>query len=89
MEGEMRAMLFEVLFYDGWGDMPAYFLVDVVEGETAEEALQNNLPQLIATVREMFGLDESVTDEKICETLYLLHPEGLLPVRKYTCRQVS
>ena len=82
-------MLFEVLFYDGWGDMPAYFLVDVVEGETAEEALQNNLPQLIATVREMFGLDESVTDEEICETLYLLHPEGLLPVRKYTCRQVS
>jgi hypothetical protein len=88
MEGGMSAMLFEVLFYDGWGEMPAYFLVDVVEGETAEEALQNNLPQIIAAVREMFKLDESVTDEKICETLYLLHPEGLLPVRKYTHRQV-
>ncbi len=76
-------MLFEVLFYVGDHDPPAYFLVGEAKGETPEEALSEHLPQLIATVREMFDLDEDISDWKICETLYLLHPDGLTPARKF------
>lgn len=79
-------MLFEALYYDGWSEPPAYFLIGVVEGETPEEALKENLPKLIATVREMFDLDESVSDTKISETLYLLRPGGLVSTRDFTVK---
>jgi len=76
-------MLFEVLFYVGDYDPPAYFLVGEAEGETPEEALRANLPQLITTVREMFDLEEDIPDWKIGETLNLLHPNGLVPARNF------
>jgi hypothetical protein len=38
---------YEVLFYNGWMDTPAYYLVSDVEGETPEQALAVNLDQVI------------------------------------------
>lgn len=78
-------MLFEVLFYDAWSDPPAYLLVEAVEGETAEEALKENLPEIITAVREVLDMnEEELPDEAICEMLYLVPADALIPARKLT-----
>jgi hypothetical protein len=72
------ARLYEVLFYNGWQDVPAYYLVDSVEGRRPKEALARQLGRVIATVRTEFGLDAEVVDRKICESLYVLRSDGLV-----------
>lgn len=77
-------MVFEVLFYDGWSDPPAYLPVDVVEGETVEGTLKKNLANIIAEVRKLLGIEESeLSDEAICEALYLVPADALIPVRRF------
>lgn len=49
-------MVYEVLFFDGWGPDPAYYLVDSVEGDTAEDALAANSQRIVQQVRRRFGL---------------------------------
>ncbi len=41
-------MVYEVLFFDGWGAMPAYYLVASAEGPNPIEALERSLPKVIA-----------------------------------------
>lgn len=72
------ARLYEVLFYNGWQDVPAYYLVDSVEGRRPKEALTRQLGGVIATVRKEFGLSAEVADHKICESLYVLRSDGLV-----------
>ncbi|MBC7263717.1 MAG: hypothetical protein H5T64_05085 [Chloroflexi bacterium] len=75
-------MIYEVLFFDGWGTMPAYYLLDGVEGDTPEQALSENLKRITQRVRRQFDLDEDeVSDEKIQGTIYVLRENGLVSVR--------
>jgi hypothetical protein len=75
------ARLYEVLFYNGWQDPPAYYLLAGVEGRSPKEALQRNLPTVIQEIRQEFSLDDDVDDRHICESLYALRSNGLVPAR--------
>jgi hypothetical protein len=75
-------MMYELLYYDGWGQMPAYYLLGGLEGDTPEDALRRNLQQATRDVRDLFCLSEDdMSDEDIQETLYVLRENGLVPVR--------
>lgn len=72
-------MLHQALFFDGWGLAPAYYQVDVVEGEIPEQALSDNRSKIVASIRHIFGLSvEDISDEEIYETIYLLREGGLV-----------
>lgn len=73
------ARLYEVLFYNGWQDAPAYYLLDGIEGRTPKVALKRHLPKVIQQVRELFSLGSDIEDERICETLYALKSNALVP----------
>ena len=61
-------MVYEVLFFNGWGTMPAYYLLDGVEGNTPEQALAANLERVIQQVREHFGFaEDEMSDARIQE----------------------
>ena len=72
---------YEILFYNGWIDTPAYYLVGDVEGKTTEQSLAMNLDQIIDEVRNKFGLDESA-QRQIRESLYIVRADGLLSARE-------
>jgi len=75
-------MIYEVVFFDGWGMMPAYYLVQSVEGPTPEQALAANLEGITREIRERFGLHEGlVHDKQIQETVYALRDNGLVSLR--------
>ncbi|MDA1193036.1 MAG: hypothetical protein O3A46_15280 [Candidatus Poribacteria bacterium] len=75
-------MLYEVLYYDRWGDSGTYELVGAVEGDSPEDARAANLDLIKEMVRDALDLDESdVADGKILETTYIVRDNGLLPVR--------
>ncbi|HIE53247.1 MAG TPA: hypothetical protein EYP85_15965 [Armatimonadetes bacterium] len=73
---------YEVLFYDGWSFVPAYYLVGTVEGESPEQALTSSLEEMTQEVRRVLGLSaQDLSDEEIQETLYVLREGGLIPAR--------
>jgi hypothetical protein len=75
-------MIYEVLFFDGWGDIPAYYLIDSVEGDTPEQALATNLERITLQIRRRFNLsDRDVSNRKIRETIYVLRENGLVSAR--------
>lgn len=75
-------MVYEVLFFDGWGSVPAYHLVHGVEGDTPEHALAANFQRIVQQVRCRFSLHvDEVPDSRIQETLYVLQENGLAPAR--------
>ncbi len=76
------ARSYEVLFYNGWQDEPAYYLLDLIEGRTPKAALKTHLPELIGKVRRLFSLDEDFEDDRICETLYAMRSDALIPARR-------
>lgn len=71
---------YEILFFAGWGDMPAYYLVTFAEGTNPIEALEKSLPKAIAEIRRLFCLDDDITDEEIQNSIYLLKDDGLVSV---------
>ena len=73
-------MIFEAVWYNGWDEPPGYFLLDEAEGDTAEEALVQNVGRLTQQVREMFSLDDW-SDSKIQETLYVFPSDALISLR--------
>ena len=75
-------MIYEVLFFDGWGTMPTYYLLDSVEGDTPEHALAATLERITQQIRRQFDLrEDEVSDRKIQETIYVLRENGLVSVR--------
>lgn len=75
-------MNYEVLFYDGWSTVPAYYLVGSVEGDTPEQSLEANIEQVTRQVRELLSLDDSdVSDDQIQETIYVLRENGLVSLQ--------
>ena len=75
------ARLYEVLFYNGWQDAPAYYLLDGIEGRTPKAALKKHLPKVIQEVRDLFSLGPEIDDDWICKTLYALKSDALVPAR--------
>lgn len=73
-------MVYEVLFFNGWGAMPAYYLVASAEGLNPIKALERSLPKVIAEVRHLFCLDDEIPDEAIQKSIYLLKDDGLVSV---------
>ena len=58
-------LVYEVLFFDGWGAMPVYYLLDNVEGNTPEQALAASVERITQQIRRRFGLHEGeVSDGK-------------------------
>jgi hypothetical protein len=76
------AQLYEVLFYDGYQEPPAYWLIDGVEGETPEQALAANLVAVTAKARKALHLGPDCEDEWIQKSLYVLRPGGLAAARQ-------
>lgn len=75
------AMDYEVLFFDGSSDTPAYYLIDEVEGETPEQALTANLDRITEQVRERLSLSEQdFSDEDILQDIYVVRAHGLVSV---------
>ena len=72
------ARFYEVLFYNGWQHVPAYYMVGGVEGRTPKEALSRHLSRVLSEVREQFSLGPDVEDDDICESLYALKSDGLV-----------
>jgi hypothetical protein len=76
-------MTYEALFYDGWTDVPAYYLIDGIQGRTAEDALANNLDRLVQAARELLDLpSEIVPDRRIKQSIYVLRRNGLVSPRE-------
>jgi hypothetical protein len=75
-------MVYEVLFFDRWGAIPAYYLIGSVEGNVPEQALSANLEQITQEIRRSFDLSEGeISDRQIQETIYVLRDNGLVSVR--------
>ena len=76
-------MVYEVLYYDGWGEWPAYYLIGEAEGESPEEALESNLQRLTTEVRERFSLSpDDSRDEQIQEAIYVLRNNSLVSIQE-------
>ena len=76
--------LYEVLFYCGEGMIPAYYLIDGIEGETIEDALRDKLAIITRLVREMFHLEKDFPDRKIYDALFVLKEDGLTSIKDAT-----
>ena len=72
---------YDILLYSGDALSPVYYLIDGIEGETAEIALEANLPDITQQVREMFDMGPEIEDRKIYEGLYLLENGAPISVR--------
>lgn len=77
----MSNRTYEILFFDGWGAVPAYYLVTFAEGANPIEALADSLPRAIAEIRHLFCLDDEIADEEIQKSIYLLKDDGLVSQR--------
>jgi hypothetical protein len=76
-------MEYEVLFYNGWVQPPAYYLVAAVEGDSPEQALVEHLDEITQEIRDLFLFDESwSTDGKLRETIYVLRENGLISIEE-------
>jgi len=74
-------MNYEVLFFHGWGDIPAYYLIDEVEGDTPEEALLANLERIAEQVRDTLSLSETdMSDEDVLQDVFVVRARGLVSV---------
>jgi hypothetical protein len=75
-------MTYEALLYDGWTDIPAYYVLDSVEGETAEDALAKNLDRLVQKARDSLNFaSETVSDLHTKQAIYVLRGNGLVAPR--------
>ena len=72
------ARVYEVVFYNGWQELPAYYLVGSVEGRRPKEALAKQLSEVIANVRKELDLDPEVDDYHIYGSLYVLRSDALV-----------
>lgn len=73
--------LYEVVFYSGDEPVPAYYVVDQIACENVEEELKNKLARLTQRIRDMFGIEDDISNWKIHEALYVLQEDGLIPVK--------
>ena len=76
------ATLYEVLFYNGWQDAPAYYLIGGIEGPSPKAALRKNLESVVQEVRAEFSLGDEVEKDDICRSLYAMRSDALVPAWK-------
>ena len=70
-----------VFFYSEWQMDPAYYYIDLVRGTNPKHALENNLPKLIQTTRQLLGLDSEIDDDYIAEMFYIVPDDQWLSSR--------
>ncbi|MEK7278458.1 MAG: hypothetical protein AAB427_13995 [Chloroflexota bacterium] len=70
---------YEILWHNEHEKPHAYILVDVVEADSPEQALKNNLKKLTATVKRIYGMP-SASDAIIQRSLFALRRKGLVSV---------
>ncbi len=73
--------LYEVVFYSGDGQFPAYHLIDQIECENVDKELKNKLARITQRVRKMFDIGDDIPDWKIYEALYVIQENGLTWVK--------
>ena len=76
--------MYEVLFYNGDGLFPAYYLIVGIEEEIMENVSKNKLAGITQRVREMFHLGDDFPDRKIHEALFVLKEDGLNSIKNIT-----
>jgi hypothetical protein len=74
---------YEILFYDGEQMPPCYYLIDGIYGDTPEDILKEKIGEVVKRVREILCLGDDFPVRKICDGLYLLRENGLVPSRTY------
>jgi len=74
---------YEVLFYSGEEMPPAYYLIDGVEGEKAEDALRDHLEEIVKKIRQIFVLEDDFPDRRIYDGLYIMREDGLFSARHF------
>jgi hypothetical protein len=75
---------YEVVFYDGDGPFPAYYLIDTIEGEALKKKLKAKLAGITQRVRKIFDIREDIPDWRIYEALYVLREKGLISIKSIT-----
>jgi hypothetical protein len=70
-------MRYEAVFYNGWIEPPAYYLLGEAEGDSVEDAFANSLNRLTDETRRLFGLD-STDIRRIHANLYLVQPNSFV-----------
>lgn len=81
MEVKEMTELYEVLYYNGDGMFPAYYLIDGIESETIKKELKDKQASITQRVREMFHLGNDFPDRKIYEALFVLKEDGLISIK--------
>jgi len=81
MEVKEMTKLHEVLYYNGDGLFPAYYLIDGIEGETIKKELKDKQANITQRIREMFNLGDDFPDRKIHEAIFVLKEDGLVSIK--------
>ena len=74
--------VYEIVFYDGDGWYPAYYIIDTIESETAKIKSDEKLIDITERVKEMFHLGNDIPSSAIQENPFLLDEDGLVPLSK-------
>ena len=72
---------YEVVFYNGDGPFPAYYVIDAIKIETIKNGLKDKLGAITQRVREMFNICNDIPNSKIYEALYVLREDGLISMK--------
>ncbi|HZP82522.1 MAG TPA: hypothetical protein VFB21_12860 [Chthonomonadaceae bacterium] len=73
--------MYEAFYYEDYETPPAYRWIGEVEGESPEQALLQNLPQLIASARDLYGLSpEDFDDESIQDSIFVFRPDAVVSI---------
>ncbi len=74
--------LYEILFYEGEGRHPAYYVIDIIESEILGVNSDEKLRGIISRVRDIFHFGDDISSLKIQEKLFILHEDGLVPLSR-------
>ncbi len=69
---------YDAVWWNEFLDPPAFVWLDLISGDTPEQALLKNIKRLTKTVRELYGLYNSPSDKTIQRTLYAIRSKGLV-----------
>lgn len=74
--------MYEIVFYDGDGWLPAYYVIDTIEVEKTKKAFGEKLKTITERVKEKFCIGAEVSSSTIQENLFMLNEDGLVPLSR-------
>ncbi|MBI5001100.1 MAG: hypothetical protein HZB92_06190 [Euryarchaeota archaeon] len=86
-KNNMMGKVYNILFYNGDGIVPTYYVIDSVDGIAIKDGNKNKLINIVQKVREIFHLGDDFPDNRIYESLFILEENGIIPVETFhnTC----